>query len=145
MINYSKAIKQLKKTLGMGDDALAKKLGVSGNAVWNWTAGKSKPSGKNRNLVNAELLSNNIIAEADIDGTEESKPAKKQRASRRKRTVRESAVTADKNLLKTYYAQLAAEKKISKFRVEIMGINKKHVKDIPPDVWAEIMTLIEDF
>lgn len=133
MVNYSKAVKQLKKKLKLSDDKLGEQLGLSGNSVWNWTSARTTPRGDNKVKLDKLLLDNGIA----VDG--ESKPVK------RRHIKQVNAVAADKNLLKTYYTQLALEKKIPSFRVEIQGINKTHVRELPPEKWAEIMTLLEDF
>jgi|GEM_PF-4519016 len=148
MIDYSKAIKKLKKTLDLSDSDLGKLLGVSGNAVWHWTSGRTSPRGSNKAVIDKELVKNNLATQEELNGngTETAQPKKKKASEPpAKRGRKSAAAAADRNLLKTYYTQLAAEKKINSFHLELQGINRKHVKDLPPEVWAEIMTIIEDF
>lgn len=152
MINYSKAIKKLKKNLSLSDKQLGEMLGVSSNSVYLWMIGRTSPRGGNKSKVDQELLKNNIVSQEDLaePGSDATPPVRNKRTEKRGRrssgmsTVAKVA-SADRNLLKTYYTQLAAEKKIKSFHLEIQGINKKHVRDLKPEQWAEIMTLLEDF
>lgn len=156
-MDYSKAVKKLKKSLGLSDKELGKMLGVSSNSVWHWTSGRTTPTGAKKITVDQELLKNKIVSQEELNsnGAAEPKkeptkrgrkPGKKVGKKSGKPSVKTTvaAVSADRNLLKTFYTQLAAEKKIKSFQMEIQGINKKHVKDLSPEQWAEIMTLFSD-
>ncbi|MGE5458731.1 MAG: helix-turn-helix domain-containing protein [Methanococcaceae archaeon] len=160
-IDYPQAIKALKNELQMTDAALAKHLGASVASLYNWAKGTTAPSGGHKTRLEDELRKYDLIPgdmqeevetpqpkatrkRARKTSTAQGKSRAKKGAAKNKPAAKEAAVSADKNLLKTYYVQMAAENKISKFHLELDGVSKKHSKDITPEMWADIMVMLEE-
>lgn len=164
-VNFSQAIKTLKTERKMTDKDLAKQLDVSVNSIYNWSRGITSPTGNRRERLleemkrlsqgskNSSVASNGNGKQEDIGKTKLRNSPKKYQSKKLSRTPRKArklkeneppAAVVDKNLLKTYYTQLAAEKKKRTFHIEIEGLKKTHSKEITAEQWAELMTMIEE-